>query len=61
MTTTVQEYCTAEYTLDASAAGTYKVLLPELHGATLLVPKALVPIEVKLDERMTIDDSEVHS
>ena len=40
VTTTVQEYCTAEYTLDASAARTYKVLLPELHGATLLVPKA---------------------
>tara|TARA_A100001015_G_scaffold1289_1_gene1754 strand:+ start:533 stop:715 length:183 start_codon:yes stop_codon:yes gene_type:complete len=57
----VQEYCTVEYTLDASAAGTYKVLLPELHGATLLVPKASVPIEVKLDERMTIDDSEEHS
>ena len=53
--TTLQEYCTPEYTVTFMLAGTYRVeVVPVLQGAVEASPNALVPIEVRLLGRLML-------
>ena len=53
--TTLQLYCTAEYTLTAMLAGTYSVaLVPELQGAIVVFPNASPPIAIRLVGMLTL-------
>ena len=55
--TTLHAYCTAEYTLTAMLAGTYSVaVVPVAQGAIVAVPKAFMPMLVRLLGRMMVDN-----
>ena len=55
--TTLHENCTAEYTLNATLAGTYSVaVVPKLQGALLEEPKACTPKAVRLVGRLMLDN-----
>ena len=51
---TLHSNCTAEYTLAAMLAGTYSVLAAVLQGAISAVPKAFMPMLVRLLGRMML-------
>jgi hypothetical protein len=53
---TLHENCTPEYTLTAMLAGTNSLaVVPVLHGATEVSPKALLPMAVRLVGSMMLD------